>query len=350
MNRLTSILLLLCWAVVAYAQPPQGYYAQADGTSGASLKTQMYHIITNHTALSYNDLWKAFYTTDVRADGRIWDMYSNVTNYKPGGSAQGANYKDEGDSYNREHSFPKSWFNDAKPMYTDLFHLYPTDGYVNNRRSNYPFGETNGEKYMSSGGFSKLGNSTVAGYSGIVFEPADEYKGDFARTYFYMATAYENRIAGWSSDMLSSDKYKAYKSWALNMLMRWAKEDPVSDKEIARNEAVYQLQGNRNPFIDFPGLEEYVWGDKVDTIFYVDGHQDDKGDDEGDDGDDGSGRGHRPGKDPSGITQPETTVVVGDVYAADGRIMRRSVVAGSALGTLPSGVYVIDGKKVIIAH
>lgn len=258
---------VLCFALVALAQAPSGYYSAAKGKSGKNLKTALYGIVADHTQRSYKQLWTDFKTTDVRPDGKIWDMYSNVTNYEPGGSAQGANYSGEGTSYNREHSFPKSWFNDATPMYTDLFHLYPTDGYVNNRRSNYPFGETDGEKYQSAGGFSKLGTCTLEGYSGIVFEPADEYKGDFARTYFYMATAYENKIGSWTSDMLSGDSYPAYKTWALQMLLRWAKEDPVSEKETARNNAVYGIQGNRNPYIDFPGLEQFVWGDSVLVTF-----------------------------------------------------------------------------------
>lgn len=225
-----TMLMLLYVALLLQAQIPVNYYSSAKGQKGKSLKTALYQKIASHTALSYKALWEAYKKTDVRADGKIWDMYSNVTNYVPGGSAQGANYKGEGDSYNREHSFPKSWFNDATPMYTDLFHLYPTDGYVNNRRSNYPFGETNGETYTSANGFSKLGTCTVPGYKGIVFEPNDEYKGDFARTYFYMATAYEDKIAGWHSDMLAGNAYPAYKEWVITMLLRWAQEDPVSQK------------------------------------------------------------------------------------------------------------------------
>lgn len=260
LKKASLLFAVLCVALLVQAQTPAGYYSAAKGKKGAAVKTALYSIVSSHTQRSYNQLWDDFKKTDVRSDGKIRDRYSNKTNYTPGGSAQGANYKGEGDSYNREHSFPKSWFNDDTPMYTDLFHLYPTDGYVNGRRSNYPFGENNGEKYSSSGGYSKLGACTVSGYSGICFEPADEYKGDFARTYFYMATAYENQIASWSSPMLSGSKYPAYKTWAIDMLLRWAKEDPVSQVEIDRNNAVYGIQHNRNPYIDYPGLEQYVWG------------------------------------------------------------------------------------------
>lgn len=267
-----ALLSLLFVALYVQAQIPTDYYINAKGESGAALKTALYRIVSSHTARSYSQLWEDFKSTDVREDGKIWDMYSNCTNYEPGGSAQGHNYSGEGDSYNREHSFPKSWFNDATPMYTDLFHLYPTDGYVNNRRSNYPFGENNGETYQSNGGFSKVGSCTVSGYSGTCFEPADEYKGDFARTYFYMATAYEDKIASWSSDMLAGNSYPAYADWAITMLLRWAAEDPVSEKEINRNNAVYNIQHNRNPYIDYPGLEQYVWGTKTSEEFDPDNY------------------------------------------------------------------------------
>lgn len=277
MRRFWILITLQCALIQIYAQIPNGYYSSADGYCGASLKTALYKIINAHTALSYDALWDAFKTTDRRDDGKVWDMYSSSTNFVFG-TDQAGNYKKEGDVYNREHSFPKSWFSEARPMYTDLFHLYPTDGYVNGRRSNYPFGETDNPTYTSNGGFSKLGPSSTPGYSGVVFEPADEYKGDFARTYFYMATCYENQIANWSCDMLAGNSYPAYKEWALNMLLRWAEEDPVSEKEINRNNEVYKLQKNRNPFIDFPGLEEYIWGDKMDVLFDSEDYDSETGD------------------------------------------------------------------------
>lgn len=285
MKRLTLILCLALTAIAINAAGPNGsgtYYKNADGKKGAALKTALCAIIYNRTELTYNDLWTAYKTTDVRADGYIWDMYSNATNYEPGGTAQGANFSSEGDSYNREHSFPKSWFggqNNTMPMYTDLHHLYPVDGYINNRRSNYPFGETNGEKYKSANNFSKLGACTYPGYTGTVFEPADEYKGDFARTYFYMVTCYEEKLADWVTnfaatteveDVLDGQAYPGLTTWQLNMLLEWARQDPVSEKEVNRNNAVYGIQRNRNPFIDYPGLEEYIWGTKTNEAFSYD--------------------------------------------------------------------------------
>lgn len=184
-----------------FAQGPNNtgtYYQNANGKKGKALKTAMFNIISKHSQLSYDGLWTAFKTTDKREDGKVWDMYSDKTNYVFGSSAQGAKYSKEGDSYNREHSFPKSWFGGkVRPMYTDLVHLVPTDGYVNNRRGNLPFGETEGDTYKSHNSFCKVGTCTYPGYRGDVFEPNDMYKGDFARIYFYMATAYEDKIANW---------------------------------------------------------------------------------------------------------------------------------------------------------
>lgn len=269
MKRYISLWTLLCALIQLWAQAPAGYYNAADGKQGRQLKTALFQIITAHTERSYADLWTDMQQTDAREDGKVWDMYSATTNYTFVNDQCG-NYSGEGSCYNREHSFPKSWFNDASPMYTDLFHLYPTDGKVNGMRGNHPFGETARPTYTSNNGFSKLGPSSVSGYSGTVFEPADEYKGDFARSYFYMATCYEDRIAGWNSDMLAGNSYPAYKQWAVDMLLRWAAEDPVSEKEIRRNNTVYGIQHNRNPYIDFPGIEQYVWGDKTGVAFDAD--------------------------------------------------------------------------------
>ena len=255
--------------------PTTDYYAPADGKKGADLKTAMSGIIYNRTEQSYDGLWSAFFTTDVRSDGKIWDMYSNITNYTP--VTSGSSYSKEGDCYNREHSWPQSWFNSNTPMYTDLHHIYPTDGFVNGKRANYPFGETNGEDYKSTNNFSKLGTCTYPGYTGTVFEPADEYKGDFARTYFYMVTCYEEKLADWYAGnadgiraTIDGSTYPGLQEWQLNMLMEWAKNDPVSEKEINRNNAVYAIQNNRNPFIDYPGLQEYIWGICINETFDYD--------------------------------------------------------------------------------
>jgi endonuclease I len=253
------------------AQAPEGYYDSAYGKMKEQLKTALKEIIVDHTELSYSDLWTAFKKTDNKGNNMVWDMYSdgNSIGYSYsyfGGYDQCGNYSKEGDCYNREHSMPKSWFNDGTPMYTDIFHLYPTDGYVNGKRGNDPFGEVGSASWTSSNG-SKLGNSNFPGYSKRVFEPVDVFKGDFARTYFYMVTCYEDRVSSWNSDMLQKNKYPAFTAWAQNLLLKWSRNDPVSQKEIDRNNEAYKLQKNRNPFIDFPQLAEYIWGDSITYVF-----------------------------------------------------------------------------------
>lgn len=246
-----------------YAQPKAQYYSIAEGKSQAALKTALFTIIKNPSVVSYNGLWSAFQTTDKRADGKVWDMYSNSTFTFGTDQDKGSGGTAEGQFYNREHSFPKSWFDDKSPMYSDLFHLYPADKLVNNKRSNNAYGEVGTVKWTSQNG-SKLGTAkSGSGYSGTVFEPIDEYKGDFARTYFYMVTCYEDKITSWSSPHLASNKYPGLNSWSIALLLKWSNQDPVSKKETDRNNAVEKYQNNRNPFIDYPELAEYIWGNKM---------------------------------------------------------------------------------------
>ena len=248
----------------AMAAPPANYYNSADGKSGTvNLLNALEQIIGDHTVVSYDGLWDLYETSDVDANGKIWDMYS--TKRWTIGKEHCGNYSNVGDCINREHSMPKSWFNEGRPMYSDAFHLYPTDGKVNGQRGNYPYGECASGKnlgtYNGVTALGRLGKSTFSGYSGTVFEPDDEYKGDFARSYFYMAAAYYDRNKTWDSDMLSGDS-NVFTPWAIQLLLKWHRQDPVSNKETARNEAVYKAQKNRNPFIDHPELAEYIWGDK----------------------------------------------------------------------------------------
>jgi endonuclease I len=248
-------------SVSLFGQIPQGYYDSADGLTGQQLRGALQQIIDGHQEQTYASIWTHFLSTDANENGMVWDMYSDV----PGGNPaytftfitdQCGNYGAEGDCYNREHSFPKSWFNDAAPMITDLFQIYPTDGYVNGKRSNYPYGEVQSATWISTNGC-KLGNCSFTGYSGIVFEPIDEYKGDFARTYFYMMTRYMGLVSSWNSDMLDGGDLAG---WAKTMLLEWDQNDPVSPKETDRNNAVYLIQENRNPFIDHPEYAELIWG------------------------------------------------------------------------------------------
>ena len=269
MNKSIRFLLLLTALIMAvpanWAAEPTNYYNNALGKSDERLMSALRDIIYAHKEVSYSSgLLNAFKIADTDEQGYIIDIYSNVR-YRP--SDNGSSAKKVGQGYNREHSFPKSWFGGSvMPMYTDVFHIYPTDIAVNSQRSNHPYGVCANGNRLSNGSYvakGKLGRSTYPGYNGTVFEPDDEYKGDLARTYFYMVTCYKNELPNWpGSDQLNYyvNRYKAFSTWTINMLMEWTRLDPVSEKEIKRNEAIYGIQGNRNPFIDHPELAEHIWG------------------------------------------------------------------------------------------
>ena len=288
-------LLLLTIFSIGFAQIPTGYYSAATGT-GYALKTQLYNKISPHTTLSYTPgLWNLYPSTDARPapnTNKIWDIYSNC-DLLFGTVASGGN-QDNGtlgnnpcERFNREHSFPKSWFGgiNALPMATDAFHVMPTDKKMNSLRGNLCYGivGTNTITYAASVTTCKLGNNVApnAPAGMTVFEPTDEYKGDIARNYFYMATCYENVIANWqNTDATNGSKFldgtntTCYQSWALNMLYQWHLADPVSQKEIDRNNEIYyntQGQGNRNPFIDNPQWVLAIWSAALatDTFDYL---------------------------------------------------------------------------------
>ncbi|MCD7971254.1 MAG: endonuclease [Candidatus Azobacteroides sp.] len=254
------------------AEIPEGYYQSIHKKSNSTLKTALWRILKEHTTLKYNDMWYYFRFTDIREDGTVWDMYSNTVRTFSSGSTGSTSGMD------REHCLPKSWWAlsaelDKYVSYTDLNNLYPSDATANARKSNYMLGSVTNPTFDN--GVSKVGpNSYSEGPARSSFEPADEYKGDFARTYLYMVTSYEDYAQQWRSDglyMFKNDTYPVLQAWAVNMLLAWHRDDPVSQKERDRNEQVYRFQGNRNPFIDFPQLVEYIWGDSVSYTFSLPG-------------------------------------------------------------------------------
>jgi hypothetical protein len=270
---------------VSRSQVPATYYDGAIGMTGALLKQELHDIITaGHVKLPYTsssyDTWDAFATTDVYASPNntiVWDMYSSFSNsydgtapyyftiYTDQDNGTGSN---EGEYYNREHSIPNSWWggNDIF-QYTDINMLFATDKIVNNLRANYPYGEVTAPSQTSLNG-SKLGPNDVAGsgFTGTSFEPVDIYKGDFARAYFYAATRYKDEIPGWVSSYSGTTDVDVvfnstgnFNTWYLNMLYQWHLNDPPSQKELDRNDAVYDAQGNANPYIDHPEWVCEVW-------------------------------------------------------------------------------------------
>lgn len=256
---------------------PSNYYSNINTQRNAALKTALYTIVSSGTTtLNYSPgVWNAFYTTDVQPNGKVWDIYSTLFNQASPyeftlGTDQdaGSGGTAEGQKYNREHSFPQSWFGGSiTPMHTDVHHVFATDKFVNAQRGDLPYGTVSSPNWTSLIG-GKRGPSTFPGYTGTVFEPIDEYKGDVARAQLYMATRYENQIAGWQSngtanEVLAGNAYPAYDAWFINLLISWHNLDPVSDKEIKRNNAIYTLQNNRNPFVDSPQFVQRVWGGSI---------------------------------------------------------------------------------------
>ncbi len=250
------------------------YYSTITNQTGYSLKTALHNIVNSHTSQGYSALW-TFYSdhsldTSYENDGTIMDIYSENPNGADSYNYtkvtnQCGSYNSEADCYNREHSFPRSWFGGKRePMNSDVHHIFASDGYVNSKRSSYPYAVV-GSATFTSNNNSKVGSSVTSGYSGTVFEPIDEFKGDLARVYFYMATRYEDVISGWENNSSSSNAVlngssdQVFETWQLNMLISWHNADPVSQYEIDRNNAAQTYQGNRNPFVDHPEWVESIW-------------------------------------------------------------------------------------------
>lgn len=252
------------------ARPKDGHYAEINGKSASGLWSAVVTVTNSgYHSLGYDGLLTAYQKTDVDDNNQLIDMYGGCSFAF---SQSCGNYSDECDCYNREHSLPKSWWGGSPEKTSqgcDIFHVVPTDGYVNNRRGNYAFGEVsvNNATYTYNG--NKLGSSSMSGYSGTVFEPQDEYKGDFARGYFGTMAKWELNATTGNGSAIFNNSYTSAGNYGLTtygitLLMKWHRQDPVSEKELKRNDSIEATQGNRNPFIDYPELAEYFWGTKKD--------------------------------------------------------------------------------------
>jgi len=280
MKKLTLFLAILMLQLNVNAQIPSNYYNTANGLTGYALKSQLRAIITNgHINRGYDNLYNGYQTTDTdhyyENDGTVLDMYSenpngqDPYNYTHNNNKCG-NYSNEGDCYNREHLFPQSWFGSGTPK-SDIHQVVPSDGKVNGQRGHYPLADVGSASWTSQNG-SKRGTCSDTGYNGTAFEPIDEFKGDIARIYFYMATRYENQIGGWENANNSSDAVldgssnQVYEDWYVAVLLQWHHQDPVSQREIDRNNAAYDYQGNANPFISHPEWVDVIWNPVPDTV------------------------------------------------------------------------------------
>jgi len=258
-----TVLLLLA-AQLALATVPAGYYYQARNTKKAGLKSSLSIIAKPVKVLKYGSgegaTWQGFYYTDQSSDGSVIDMYSNIIRYFNGfNSVSGMHI---------EHSLPKSWWGgDENMAYHDLFHLYPSDGSTNSSKSNHPLGKVEPQNATLNNGVSKVGNVYTTAYTGKAFEPADEFKGDFARSYMYIATIYEHFAPNWVSPMMQQNTYPVWNAWAKELLLQWHAADPVSVKERLRQEAVYKI--HITAFLSLPRRGDVVDFDVIlqgDTI------------------------------------------------------------------------------------
>lgn len=266
LKRLFPAFVALFSILTTFADIPSGYYSSLNGKSEASLKSAIHLLLYNHTKVSsYSDLPKYFQRTDVhkditdnRGNPMWWDMYAEIPLYTPSFSG-----------LNREHAFPKSWWggDSSTPAYTDLNHLYPSEKEANTAKSNFPLGVCSSTSFNN--GISKVGPPVTGqgGGAAKVFEPANEYKGDLARAYFYMVCCYQNLTWKYTY-MVQQNTYPTLNSYAINLLLQWHRQDPPSQKEYDRNEEIYKIQNNRNPFIDYPDLAEYLWGNKKGQMFF----------------------------------------------------------------------------------
>ena len=285
--KLRLLFIFTLFFSFSFSQIPSGYYNTATST-GYTLKTQLSNIIDDHNDQGYNaiDGFMSSYDLDnyyETGSNTILDVYSenpsssDPYNFTPGNDECG-NYSSEGDCYNKEHVIPQSVFSSNTPMQSDAHQLLPTDGRVNGFRGNFPFGRVNDNNLVSQSGISnptqngsKLGanlnSGYSSGYSGTVFEPINEFKGDIARIYFYFITRYENQVSNWSSfAMFDGSSDQVLQTTFLSILIEWHLSDPVSQKEIDRNNNIYyNHQNNRNPFVDHPEYVSMIWNPVTDT-------------------------------------------------------------------------------------
>ncbi len=256
-KRITYLLIAAMTAISAVmAQPSSSYYRGADGKTQVALKLALKDVISSHKTLTYSgELPKSYELVYYRDDNhsQVYDIFSYDT-YSYSSTS----------TWNKEHVVPNSWWNGTRnAAYSDIFSVIPSEKTANNRKSNFPIGTVATTTWTN--GCIKVGKpvSGQGGTYGNVFEPADEYKGDFARIYFYVATCYSDIGWGTNSNVVSEitkEDWPTLNPWLYKLLLKWHNQDPVSAKEIQINNSAESVQGNRNPFIDYPVLADYIWG------------------------------------------------------------------------------------------
>lgn len=270
--------------VLFFSQAPANYYDGTLGLTGYQLKSKLHDIISAKTiAWNYSDLSNFYNQTDI---DHFYDFDSSNTTYlldiysnNPSGTTAYHYTKDqlissanqEGLGYNREHMMPQNTFYSNYPMYSDLFFVIPTDARINQLRSNYPYGIAGSTNFHTFTNGSRINNNATpnSAYTGRVYEPIAEFRGDIARSLLYFAVRYEGKLNTFAfykgtspandANPLDGTEEKAFEDWYVAMLLQWHNSDPVSPREIERNNKVFEIQKNRNPFIDHPEWVNAIW-------------------------------------------------------------------------------------------
>ncbi len=286
-----KIVLIACMSpALFFAQVPAGYYNGTAGLSGYQLKTKVHEIIARNYNWNYGDLPAYYGITDLDQyddhdltnTNLLLDIYSEIPGapdvYEYTVSQLIGSASVEGMGYNREHIIPQSTFDSYYPMYSDLHFVVPADARINQLRSNYPHAAGGGTTFYTFTNSSKIRNDNTPGYAytGRVYEPVDAYKGDVARMILYFAVRYESKLKSFNyaagsgpandTNPLNGTAEYAFDPGYLEMLKQWHNSDPVSAREINRNDAVYNIQKNRNPFIDHPNWVDLIWSEIPDNI------------------------------------------------------------------------------------
>ena len=322
MKKLTILLFTLFMAVtlsafnrpVTPADSLPAYYESIDGTSGKALVDAIQQVAKlgyRTDDFRYDSVWLAFKHTDMRPDGYIWEIYSDCDFVYEKDRTSNTSQTGDCKGYNREHAMCQSWFGTAslagKEMSSskknspgsDIFHIYPASYGMNSRRGNRPYGEVqtaantsgNGTLYGTPITTKSVANSVAGAYiegkitqSTNVLEPADEYKGDIARSYFGTMVKWAGEWAFNKNELgniifdatIDADTHYApennygFTDYGLALMLTWHRQDPVSQKEVDRNNGIQKTQGNRNPFIDYPYLAEYIWGERSGEVLDFD--------------------------------------------------------------------------------
>lgn len=245
------------------------YASSLNGLKKEQLKAALHKLMDKKNVLPYGGggkgTWWGFWYTDRNPQtNECYNRYSDKKFF-----FESTNTGRAIGGMNIEHSFPKSWWGGHKnDAWCDLYNLYPSDSKANSSKSNYVMGVVVNVKENAGEGYDKVGTGYADGKLVNMWEPGDRFKGEFSRSYMYMTTTYQNlSFVSEGAKQLQTGAYPTLKKWSSDLFRQWSKNDRVDEMEIKRNEAVYKIQNNRNLFIDYPNLAEYVWGDSMDVEF-----------------------------------------------------------------------------------